>query len=414
MIHTRLLLAAGMVSMVIATGSNTLAEKAKLPEPGIPQSVGVQLKPAYTTPELLDTLKDSGFRYVRHGFYVHGAMLGPGKFDWTKPDAIVKECKERGLSLMGCIFYDNQKFGNVRTPEGIAAYAEFAGALAERYKGQGIIWEIWNEPNTMTFWGKHGKVGNSEQYAKEYIALLTPAVKAMKKADPDCFILGGSVSNFWSKSYEWTEFAFKHGILKTGIDCWSVHPYGMKTPEDTIEGYDITRDLMKKYGGPMLPLVNSERGYKLGTGEGEIGGEESKRHEIQAWLFVRQQLVDLLVDSRITIWYEAMGKEGFRLLDGDKKEKAMIAGEVMVDQLNGYALDKRLDLGNDRDFALQFKNKYGGVKIVAWVARPRNRPLTKQSPANSPSPSARRMANWSPRTFTVKQVKLKAAPGRFH
>ena len=106
----------------------------------------------------------------------------------------------------------------------------FAAELVKHYKGRNIIWEIWNEPNTMTFWGRHGKVGNSPQYAREYTDLVRAAVPAMKKANPDCVILAGSVSNMWSESYKWMSYCFADGMLDIHWDIWSVHPYGVKAP----------------------------------------------------------------------------------------------------------------------------------------------------------------------------------------
>ena len=117
----------------------------------------------------------------------------------------------------------------------------------------------------MTFWGRHGKVGNSPQYAREYTDLVRAAVPAMKKANPDCVILAGSVSNMWSESYKWMSYCFADGMLDIHWDIWSVHPYGVKAPEDYMEAYSHTRNLMKKAGGDTGRLwINSERGFPLG------------------------------------------------------------------------------------------------------------------------------------------------------
>jgi hypothetical protein len=98
---------------------------------------------------------------------------------------------------------------------GTTACASFAAAKAAKFRGCDIAWELWNEPNTKTFWGAHGRKGNSEAYAGEYLRLIRKTVPAMKQADPDCVILGGSVSNLWEKSYQWMGYCFAQGILKT-------------------------------------------------------------------------------------------------------------------------------------------------------------------------------------------------------
>jgi hypothetical protein len=234
------------------------------------------------------------------------------------------------------------------------------------------MWEIWNEPNVQTFWGKHGQGHNSEQYADEYLALVKACVPAMRQADPDCIILGGSVSNLWSESFKWEDFCFKKGILDTGIDAWSVHPYSTKNPEDHIAGYATVRAAMANIAHkPNFPLLNTERGFPVNKkAEGFSGGDEKELFEYQAWYVVRQYLIDQLCHVNLTIWYEWGGKEGFALVKGDAKNPAYNSLKTMIDQLTGYTFDKRIDLPSDRDFALQFKNKDGGVKLVVWTAPP--------------------------------------------
>ena len=109
-----------------------------------------------------------------------------------------------------------------------------------------MLWEIWNEPNVRTFWRKSG-THNSEEFAAEYTALVQAVAPAMLKADPGCFVMAGSVSNYWEPSYAWTEHCFKKGILTSGIRGWSTHPYGVSTPEEFAVGHARMRELLKKY-----------------------------------------------------------------------------------------------------------------------------------------------------------------------
>ena len=53
----------------------------------------------------------------------------------------------------------------------------------------------------------------------------------MRAQDPDCIVLAGSVSCFWDPSSNWTESCFSNGMFESGISGWSVHPYGLKSPE---------------------------------------------------------------------------------------------------------------------------------------------------------------------------------------
>jgi hypothetical protein len=304
-------------------------------------------------------------------------------YDFSKYDRIMADCKARGLTVVGCIAFSNKLYGHAKDEPGRAAYANFAAALVARYKDYDIVWEIWNEPNTMTFWGKHGKKGNSKDYAGEYLGLVKAAVPAMRQANPKCIILGGSVSNMWTESYKWMDFIFEAGVLKTGIDGWSVHPYGLKNPEDYIEAYDTMRKSMAKHGGPAnIPVLNTERGFPLGKAEGHVDGAAGMAKEYQAWHVVRQFLVDMLCDVNVTIWYEWIGspKEGYSLYSPTEVLPVYTATEVLIQQLRGYRLNKRIEIGDPRDFAVSFVTKAGAEKIVVWTSPPPHQKVDQTKP----------------------------------
>ena len=369
--------ALGLAGLVLASFGGMTTASAAWPDTTIPGSFSVQLKGGpNSTPESLDMVKELGVKWIRHAFQWEGIEKTAGVYDFTDMDAFVKNCTDRGLSIIGCIAFGNKLYGPVALQPGRDAYAKYAAALAAHYKGQPIIWEIWNEPDTKTFWShggmpdKNGK-GNSEPFAEQYTALVAATAPAMKAADPNCTVLGGSVSGVWHDSFQWSDWCFQKGILKSGIDGWSIHPYSTKNPEDYIGSYDIVRDLMKKSGGPAdFPFVNTERGYPVGKAEGFAGGDAALSKDYQAWHCVRQYLVDLLYGVKLTSWYEWSGNEGFSLVQNNVKTPAYNAAKFMIDTLSGYKLDQRIKVDSDRDFVLRFVNSTGGVKIVAWTAPP--------------------------------------------
>lgn len=345
------------------------AQSTIIPDGTIPYNMGVQLKGDTDGPDDLDRVQALGVKWVRRGFIWESIEKEKGVYDFSQYDRFINDCEKRGFRVIGCMAFSNKLYGHVKDEPAREAYARFAARLVEHYKGRNIIWEIWNEPNTMTFWGRHGKVGNSPQYAEEYTNLVRATVPAMKAANPDCVILAGSVSNMWSESYKWMSYCFADGMLDIDWDIWSVHPYGVKAPEDYIEAYSHTRDLMKEAGGNTSRLwINSERGFPLGKAEGYAGGDPALAKEYQAWHIVRQYLVDLLEGLPVTIWYEWGGKEGFALYKDGETSPAYDACKNMVKELSGYKLESRIPLERSRDFALRFVNKEGGVKLVVWTA----------------------------------------------
>ena len=351
---------------------DTTTKKFQLPDSTIPQSMGIQIKTNDTSAANLDMIRSLGYKVVRRGFIWESIEKVAGIYDFSSYDRLMNDCRSRGLSVIGCIAFTNKLYGGtVLDDKGREGYARFAAALAEHYKDYNIIWEIWNEPNTMTFWGRHGGKGNTERYADEYLALVNVTVPAMHKSNPKCFVMAGSMSAFWDQSFNWMEFCFKKGILKSGIDAWSVHPYGTRNPEDYIEWYSKIRQMMVKSGAPAtFPILNSERGYPIGKAEGYAGGDPKLSYEYQAWHIVRQYMIDLLCDIKGTIWYEWSGNEGFGLVKGNEKTPAFNAVKFMIGQLSGYRFDKRLPTALPRDFVLRFTNKAGSVKMMAWTSPP--------------------------------------------
>ncbi len=345
-----------------------------LPDMTVPNGCGMQIKPNCSSVEDLDDLKSLGFKFVRRGFLWNGIETQKGVYDFSAHDEIMKNLKERGIRVIGVLGLNSKIHGHPKDQPARGEYAKYAAALVERYKDHDVVWELWNEPNTMHFWGKHGGKGNTEEYAKEYVALVKEAVPAMRKADPNCFILAGSVSCLWEPSYNWTEFCFKQGILQTGINGWSVHPYGFKLPEDYTEAYAVVREIFTKNNVPKdFPMVNSERGFSLSGKNVETwaGGDEKMADQFQAWHFVRQYMIDMMNGVKVTIWYEWKdGQQECEFIKNGVKRPAYEAAKVMIGQLGGYRLVKRLPAESPQDYLLLFEKGAGEQKIVAWTSPP--------------------------------------------
>ncbi len=369
----------------------------KLPEPYFPGPLFVQLKSENFNIETIDKVHAMGFRGFRRALYWEAVDKGDGKYDFSKWDKEFAHAKSKGMRIVGCWFgnnklYETDNLGGIQTEKGRKAFAKFAAAAVAHYKDHDILWEVWNEPNVRTFWRSNKQpVGgvptaahNSKEFAEEYTSLVKEIMKEVLKADPDAFVMAGSVSNYWQPSYEWTEYCFKEGILKTGIRGWSVHPYGVSRPEDFEEGHKITRDLLKKYGAPDLAMLNTERGFSVekhqGGGEvaneGWSGGPADQAHIFQAWHYVRQYMADQMAGLALTSWYE-LGGEKFGLLPD---RPIAVASKVMHAELDGYRYAGRLESDSKLDYILVWENKAGERKLVAWTAPPH-----KESPDKAKS-----------------------------
>ena len=351
------------------------ASAAELPPPEIPLNCGIQMKGDTFNIKTLEEVHRLGFRIVRRGFYWYGDEKEKGVYRFPNDPQMAK-CRELGLTVVAVIFGNNKLYedngkGGIQTEEGRRGYAAYAAALAAHYKDQNVIWEIWNEPNVQTFWrkGKH----NSQEFADEYSALVKETAPAILKADPKAFVVAGSVSNYWQPSFEWTEACFRNGVLESGIRGWSVHPYGVKTPEEHKWGHDVTVGLMKKHG-KVLPLLDTERGFTAQkrndiTIEGWAGGDEAMAGDYQAWHIVREFLADQACGVALTSWYELKGNEGFTLYEKDGSHRpAMKAYLAFVAELTGYRFAESVKCASPRDRVSIYVNAKGDSKAVVWTA----------------------------------------------
>ncbi len=345
-----------------------------LPPCEIPLNCSMQMKTDTFNEATLREIREMGFRMVRRGLYWSAVEKAKGVYDFSSVEPQMKVCKDLGLTVIVTLFSGNKLYedvpGGVLTEPGRKGFAAFAVAAARKFADQPVMFEIWNEPNVRTFWRKNGQA-NSDAFAKEYSDLVNEVAPAMVKAVPGVFVVAGSVSNYWEPSYEWTESCFRNGVLKSGIRGWSVHPYGVKTPEAFRIGHGRTRELLKKYGAPDMPILNTERGFTATKrDEGYSGGDAARILDYQAWYFVRQYLTDMIEGVRLTSWYEWKGNEGFSLFENGKPRPAYHAARRMLTELSGYRFRSLVKTESPRDRAAVFANAEGARKLVLWTSAP--------------------------------------------
>jgi len=361
---------AALLPLLVALACGESLGADALPGKTIPQSLGFNVHLAGPDQEW-DKIKEAGVTFVRKDFDWGGIERTKGQYDFGTYDRMLDSLDKRGIRVLFILDYRNRLYPEPETSdEGRDAYAKWAAESVRHFKGRNVLWEIWNEPN-VGFW--HGKAGlNSAEFADQYVALVKKAVPAMRAADPNCYILGGSVSCLWRDSFRWIDEAFQQGLLNTGISALSVHPYGFPRPELCMEGgrpdegYALLREKMAKAGAPKdFPVVNTEVGYS--TGDRPVG-PRNVAPEHQAMLLVRTYLVDQMCGIRMTTWYNWDGDGGHEVRGGGAAGRPVYrACKNMVAELTGYRFVERLRVGSNLDYVLAFENAAKRRKIVAWT-----------------------------------------------
>ena len=340
----------------------------------IPSVVGVQLKNDDMTKAILGKAKDTGLGFVRKGIYWSTIEPVKGVYDWSKTDQWVKDIENSGFTILMTVVWNNRLYEDIYdraivTDEGREAFAKFASDLVSHYKDNNIIFEIWNEPNLRGFWHENDtNKSNTVEMGKEYADLIKVAVPAMKKANPDCRVAICSISCLWSDSFRWFNSVVENGGLDCGADYISVHPYGFTFPEASMmDGYPVIWATLEKEGHEEMGIINSEVGFELNYLI-QHGATAENALDVQAWCFVRQNMVDRMAGIAYSNWYEFSDAQWGMIEDNLAIRPSHTAAKVLSSELNGYKYLYRVELDKDEDYALVFGNDAGEKKMVAWTS----------------------------------------------
>ncbi len=332
----------------------------ELPERVIPEPFGVNIHFTHALPGELNLIAAGGFRWVRMDLFWNTVEQVQGRYEFWEYDALVAAMTQRGIRIIFILDYGNPLYDHGFAPhstEARAAFARFAAAAARRYRGKGIVWEIWNEPNLDYFWPPEADVAR-------YGALLLEAAAAIRRADPTAFIVAPGTSGYdWPF---WTALG-EMGVFKK-LDAVTVHSYGLEIPEHVGLYYVQLAALLHRYSPAWkLPVLSGEWGYssvERGISEGQ-----------QAQYLARQWLINLAYDVNLSIWYDwrddgvdrADIEQNFGTVHHDLSPKpAYRAAQTLLKTLDGYRFMRRIPLENSDDYLLFFQ-KESQVAMALWT-----------------------------------------------
>ena len=353
-------------------GAGTADNLSGLPPAVVPFGVGVNIHFVTGHIRELDMIEAAGFKFIRMDFHWARTEKIKGVYDWSAYDELTSNLKRRGIRAIYILDYNNPLYTGKRAAWGprssadVAAYSNWAAAAAKHFKGDHIVWEIWNEPNNRAFWKPHPDV-------RQYITLALSACKAIRKADPGAVIIGPAAVKFNWKFF--TSF-FKSGVLQY-LNGVSVHPYrGSRPPETVGPDFRRLRRIIDRYEpeGKNIPIVSSEWGYTTYT--------RGVSYRTQADYVVRQQLFNLYCGVPVSIWYDWKNNRPDLAVKGDnrgvvtytlKPKPSYFAVQTLTHELSGYHIIKRYNTGDASDVVLVLSNAERLIKLAAWTTgRPHN------------------------------------------
>jgi hypothetical protein len=343
--------------------------RGELPGPVVPEGLGVNIHFTDPQPGELEMLARAGFRWVRMDFAWEGTEREKGKYDFRAYERLLAALDKHRLRALLILDYSNPHYDRGLSPaseEGRQAMARWAAAAVRHFRGRGVLWEMYNEPNIF-FWKPKPDV---EAYSKLALAVG----RAIRAAEPGEAYIGPATSE--------VDFRFLEGCFKAGLlEYWSavsVHPYRQKGPETAAADYARLRRLIEQYApkGKKIPILSAEWGYSSAWKD----MDEMK----QGKMLPRQWLSNLANDVPLSIWYDwhddgtnpkepehhfgtvAHAYHAGREPVYDPKP-AYRAAEAFAAALGGFQFKRRLPAGQGDDYVLLFA-KGQEVRLAAWTA----------------------------------------------
>jgi hypothetical protein len=232
----------------------------------------LSLNSHYTNyPAGLDAAKAAGFGWIRKDINWSDVEKTKGVYDFSAYDNMLAQLTARGLKPLWILVYGNtlytQNSMSVRTAAERTAFGNFAEAAARHFAGNGVRYEVYNEPDGSTMW-------LPEPNASEFAALAQSTLPRIRTGDPRAKVTTGGLGMF-DRPYFPPMLA---AGAATGYDAVAVHTYWMPGDPETVFGELAWWRSVKAQYGVTAEDWMTEFGYGI-TGDwggGEMNGDATK------------------------------------------------------------------------------------------------------------------------------------------
>jgi len=360
------------LSLAMGAFGGTIASNPSLQErPPFPTEFGVNIHFTKPVPGEMDLLQKMGCQVVRMDFAWARIETVKGQYDFREYDGLVAELERAKIRPYFILDYGNAYYqtGGLTDPTAQDAFARFAGAAVKRFKGKGIVWEIWNEPNILPFWSPKPDV-------EAYIQLAKKTVREIRKNDPKAWIVGPATSGF---DWEFLESVFASGLLED-FDAISVHPYRPGPPESAWEDY-AKLDSMMEFFGRRRPILSGEWGYSTFS-----RGVSEQR---QASYLARMWAINAAAKLPVSIFYdwrddgpnpEEVEHRFGVVRQGFEPKPSYSAARDWIETTKKWKVLRRLE-DSGGEVALLLESKSGrGLAVLSWNPSSDILPTLRETP----------------------------------
>jgi len=245
---------------------------------------------------------------------LHWASIEPqqGTFEFDGADRVVDAAESVGAESLGLLLYGNTwategSDDTMTPPDDPADFGAYAAAVADRYRGRILRYEVWNEPNAgIRFW-------KPVEDPVAYGALLIEAADRIHEADPGAQVAYGGLFLpdllVNTPGPEFLEQTFDaHPDLAEHLDAVAFHPYRLPFTAPEVESAEQPSlvadvcgmwDLLDERGASDLRLWITEMGWHTARNALAEGVSEAD----QAAFAVRGAVLSLAQGCEMFLWY---------------------------------------------------------------------------------------------------------------
>ncbi len=209
--------------------------------PNVPFAYGIQIHlPNQNQAAVMAEVGELGMTWVKQQIEWKAYEPTQGNINWTALDELVNTMDTAGVNILLSVVkapaWARDSTDEDGPPANFQDYANFVGALAERYRGRVDAYEIWNEQNLRREW-------NSASHpisAASYVEMLRLAYNAIKAADPAAIVVAGGLAptGFNDGVNAIDDRVYLRAMYANGMaqysDALGAHPNGWANPPDSL------------------------------------------------------------------------------------------------------------------------------------------------------------------------------------
>jgi hypothetical protein len=175
-----------------------------------------------------------GFGWVKQQVEWRDVEPSKGNFNWGGLDEVVAVANSKGLRVMFSVLRSpTWASGHPDSPpRNFNDFGDFVGALAARFKGKGMAYEVWNEQNLKREWHEY------PIDACKYVELLKIGYTRIKNADSSAVVVAGALTptGVNDPNIAVDDRTYLNQLYGCGIRGWfdalGAHPSGFNNPPD--------------------------------------------------------------------------------------------------------------------------------------------------------------------------------------